>query len=122
MDNTHHLSAVLPAGATVHDPVASDIERRGEKKQRGQEDGSDKGEKKMTKSVAPNLPFECQVGTETGTITNPYSGESVELSPEAVAVYDTIKGAEMLGNYDTMQKGLAWFRQYYPQEYMVLLD
>ena len=76
----------------------------------------------MTKSVAPNLPFECQVGTETETITNPYSGESVELSPEAVAVYDTIKGAEMLGNYDTMQKGLAWFRQYYPQEYMVLLD
>jgi len=76
----------------------------------------------MTKSVAPTLPFECQVGAETETITNPYSGESVELPPEAVAVYDTIKGAEMLGRYDTMQKGLDWFRQYYPKEYMVLLD
>ena len=76
----------------------------------------------MVRSIAPALPFECQVGTETETITNPYSGESVELPPEAVAVYDTIKGAEMLGRYDTVQKGLDWFRQYYPKEYMVLLD
>ena len=76
----------------------------------------------MTKSVAPALPFECQVGTETETIKNPYSGELVELSPDAIAVYDTIKGAEMLGNYDTMKKGIAWFQQYYPKEYMVLLD
>lgn len=76
----------------------------------------------MVRSIAPALPFECQVGTETETITNPYSGESVELPPEAVAVYDTIKGAEMLGQYDTVEKGLDWFRQYYPKEYMVLLD
>jgi len=76
----------------------------------------------MVKSIAPTLPFECQVGTESETITNPYSGESIELSPEAVAVYDTIKGAEMLGNYDTMNKGLKWFQQYYPNEYMTLLD
>jgi hypothetical protein len=76
----------------------------------------------MVRSIAPALPFECQVGTETETITNPYSGESVELPPEAVAVYDTIKGAEMLGRYDTVEKGLDWFRQYYPKEYMVLLD
>ena len=76
----------------------------------------------MTKSVAPTLPFECEVGTEIETITNPYTGESVELSPEAVAVYDTIKGAEMLGHHDSVNKGLDWFRQYYPKEYMVLLD
>jgi len=76
----------------------------------------------MSKSVAPTLPFECQVGTEFETITNPYSGESVELAPEAVAVYDTIKGAEMMGNYDLMNKGMKWFQQYYPEEYFVLLD
>jgi len=76
----------------------------------------------MTKSVAPALPFECQVGTEFETIANPYTGEKVKLPPEAVAVYDTVKGAEMLGHYDTMQKGIDWFRQYYPKEYMVLLD
>lgn len=76
----------------------------------------------MSKSIAPKLPFECQVGTAPETIKNPYSGESIELPPEAVAVYDTIKGAEMLGNYDTVQKGLDWFRQYYPNEYFLLLD
>jgi hypothetical protein len=76
----------------------------------------------MSKSVAPTLPFECQVGTEFETITNPYSKESVKLPPEAVAVYDTIKGAEMLGNDDTVRKGLAWFQKYYPDEYFVLLD
>ena len=44
------------------------------------------------------------------------------LTPEAVAVYDTIKGAEMLGKTDTLQKGLDWFAENYPKEYMVLLD
>jgi hypothetical protein len=39
-----------------------------------------------------------------------------------VAVYDTIKGAEMLGEYEHMDKGLAWARQYYPELYMKLLD
>ena len=76
----------------------------------------------MTKSIAPTLPFLCDVGDVPETITNPYSGQSVELPPEAVAVYDTIKGAEMLGNYDLMNKGIRWFQQYYPKEYMVLLD
>ena len=76
----------------------------------------------MTKSIAPALPFDCMVGETAETITNPYSGESVELSPEAVAVYDTIKGAEMLGNHDHMEKGIAWFQKYYPKEYMILLD
>jgi hypothetical protein len=39
-----------------------------------------------------------------------------------VAVYDTIKGAEMLGKADTLQKGLDWFAKNYPKEYMALLD
>jgi|DEB0MinimDraft_4_1074332.scaffolds.fasta_scaffold79980_3 hypothetical protein len=76
----------------------------------------------MSKSVAPALPFECQVGTKVEKITNPFSGESVELTPEAVAVYDTIKGAEILEDHDLMNKGLDWFRKYYPEEYMALLD
>lgn len=76
----------------------------------------------MSKSVAPALPFECVVGDTPETIKNPYSGEEIELSPDAVAVYDTIKGAEMLGNLDHMQKGISWFQKYYPKEYMVLLD
>jgi hypothetical protein len=46
----------------------------------------------------------------------------VVLTPEAIAVYDTIKGCEMIGDYKMMEKGLRWFRQYFPAEYMILLD
>jgi hypothetical protein len=76
----------------------------------------------MSKSIAPTLPFECVVGDKPEVITNPFSNQKAELTPEAVAVYDTIKGAELLEDYDTMDKGLDWFRKYYPNEYMVLLD
>ena len=55
-------------------------------------------------------------------VKNPFSGESVMLTPEAVAVYDTIQGCEMTGNYKMLRKGLDWFRKNYPAEYMVLLD
>ncbi len=68
------------------------------------------------------LPFECIVGSESEVITNPFSGESVELIPEAVAVYDTIMGAQMFNDYKTVRKGLDWFRKHFPEEYMVLLD
>lgn len=68
------------------------------------------------------LPFECMVGTENEVITNPFSGESITLPPEAVAVYDTIMGCQMVGDYKRMQKGLDWFRRHFAKEYMVLLD
>ena len=75
-----------------------------------------------TKSSAPRLPFDCIVGTDFEDIQNPFSGETVKCPPDFVAVYDTIKGAEMLGRYETMEKGLNWARQYYPELYMKLLD
>ena len=68
------------------------------------------------------LPFECIVGTELEVVSNPFSGDFVTLTPDAVAVYDTIRGAEMTGNYKIVRKGLDWFRKHYPAEYMVLLD
>jgi hypothetical protein len=37
-------------------------------------------------------------------------------------VYDCIKGAEMIEDFDMVEKGLDWFREHYPKEYMVLLD
>lgn len=69
-----------------------------------------------------NLPFECFVGTESEEVRNPYSGASCILTPEAVAVYDCIKGAEMVGNYRIVEKGLDWFCDRFPDEYMILLD
>lgn len=69
------------------------------------------------------LPFkDIFVGTESEMVTNPFSGESILLSPEAVAVYDTIKGCELFGDYEGVRKGLDWFIDNYPKEYMVLLD
>ena len=56
------------------------------------------------------------------TVTNPYSGESCQLPRYAVAVYDTIKGAELLGDQGTMRKGLDWFQKNFTDEYYVLLD
>ena len=69
------------------------------------------------------LPFKnIFVGTESEIVKNPFSGESCLLSPEAVAVYDTIKGCELFGDWQGVRKGLDWFRKHYPTEYMVLLD
>ena len=56
------------------------------------------------------------------TRTNPFSGESAELTQAAAAIYDTIKGAEMLGEYDVVRQGLDWFRTKHAKEYMTLLD
>jgi len=69
------------------------------------------------------LPFDCVIyDAEPALVRNPFSGEGVVLTPEAIAVYDTIKGCEMIGDYKMMEKGLHWFRRYFPAEYMVLLD
>lgn len=68
------------------------------------------------------LPFECMVGTQPETVTNPFSGQSITLTPEAVAVYDAIMGCQLIGDYKTMRKGLDWFSRHFPEAYMVLLD
>lgn len=82
----------------------------------------------------PNPPFVVELfDTEPVEVKNPYSGQSCTLQPTAVAVYDAIKGAEMLAHqnniddgghelWQTVRKGLDWFREHYPKEYMVLLD
>ena len=49
-------------------------------------------QKEMLKGdVSPQgnkLPFDCVVLDAPETIKNPYTGEAVELQPDAVAVYD----------------------------------
>ena len=71
-------------------------------------------------------PFdECFFGkepTKEHTITNPYSDQSTTIPAFAVAIYDTIKGAEHTQDYDLMQKGLDWFSRNFTKQYMILLD
>ena len=78
----------------------------------------------------PNPPFPVEIiDTKPVEVSNPYSGEKTTLQPTAIAVYDCIKGAEMMADgdfddkhLDTVRKGIEWFKMHYPKEYMVLLD
>jgi hypothetical protein len=77
--------------------------------------------KEMKEKEIP-LPFKCEVLENPEIVKNPYSGEEVLLQPKAVAVYDCIKGAEMLSSWKIVRQGLDWFTKYYPKEYYILLD
>jgi hypothetical protein len=69
------------------------------------------------------LPFKVELyDKEPVEVNNIFGGGSCVLLPEAVAVYDCITGANMIGNYQMVEDGCAWFRKHYPKEYMVLLD
>ena len=75
-------------------------------------------------------PFDqCNFGinpTKELTIMNRFNEpgfvQSAKLPAFAVAIYDTIIGAEASEDYKLMQKGLTWFQKNFPGEYYVLLD
>ena len=75
-------------------------------------------------------PFDqCFFGSEPTkemTIHNRFSDEnytqSAKLPAFAVAIYDTIIGAEQTEDYTTMQKVLTWFQKNFPNAYYQLLD
>ena len=86
------------------------------------------------------LPFNFggvskSTSTELVSRTNPFSGESIELPAFAAAVYDYTINSNLKAetedqgqhwgysqHWDTVRKGLNWFRRYFAKEYMVLLD
>ena len=70
-----------------------------------------------------------EIGDE---VSNPYSGERIELTAVELSMYDFVMGATMvyeMGGLSVdgkilkdLRKGLDWFRQHSPKAYMVLLD
>lgn len=58
---------------------------------------------------------------EGSNVVNPFSNESCYLNAEQLALYDFVKGAEMMQSKN-FSLGLQIFREKYPEEYMVLLD
>ena len=84
------------------------------------------------------LPFPVGLSedpTAMGEVSNRFTGELAALPEFAIAVYDVIMGSEQLAtNHDrkvgqggsqywkSHVKGLEWFRRYFPQQYMTLLD
>ena len=55
-------------------------------------------------------------------VTNPFTGETAELTAEELSMYDLIMGAQVTQNYEIMLKGLDWFRRANGAAYMTLLD
>ena len=91
------------------------------------------------KNKTYKLPFAVSLPedpTAEEKISNRFGGGSCMLPAFAVAVYDMIIGGEALATghddqvgesghsfiWDNVRSGLDWFRQYFPKEYMVLLD
>ena len=84
-----------------------------------------------TKQKLPSW-FDGELYEEGDTVTNPYSGEKIELTAEELSMYDFCMGATMIyemGGFSTsdktlkdLRKGLDWFRKNNPKAYMVLLD
>ena len=81
--------------------------------------------------------FDGIVYKEGDIVSNPFTGNQAILTPNELAMYDFIKGAEytisVTFNDDIlhpevaklanqMRKGLDWFRQANPRAYMTLLD
>lgn len=67
--------------------------------------------------------FTGMLYTSGDTVTNPFSGESFELSPAELSIYDFIMGCQYTGRMQNdMIKALTWFRKANPKAYMVLLD
>lgn len=83
------------------------------------------------------MPFDAQIlGDEPQMIRNPFSGASIELDPQEIAVYDVVMGSTVTAEkmsaqgehkqaerlYKDVRKGIDWFRKHNPKAYMVLLD
>ena len=70
-----------------------------------------------------SVPFNCAIYPEKEVkIANRFSGQETTMPGYAAAVYDTIIGAERFEDWDTVRAGLDWFKQYFAEQYMVVLD
>ena len=84
----------------------------------------------MTKVELPKW-FNGHVYEEGDIVTNPFSGQSYELTAEELSMYDFVIGASSLMEMGLlnsnkvltdMRKGLDWFRKNNAEAYMKLLD
>lgn len=88
----------------------------------------------MSTKTKQRLPkwFNGELYARGENVTNPFTGESFELTAVELAIYDFIMGCnivfakapnrvndDMIRDFD---RALTWFRVNNPQAYMVLLD
>ena len=87
-----------------------------------------------SKTVELKVPqwFKGQVYDEGDTVTNPFSGESYELTGLELSMYDFIMGTQLVmelsprtipeKQINEFHKALNWFRRANSDAYYVLLD
>ena len=76
--------------------------------------------------------FDGELYDKGDTVSNPYSGEKIELTAIELSMYDFCMGATMVYEMagfsadnkivQDLRKGLDWFRRNNAKAYMVLLD
>ena len=88
----------------------------------------------MSTKTKQKLPkwFNGTLYSQGETVSNPFTGEEIELTNVELSLYDFIMGCNMLFargsnrvNDDMIRdfdRALTWFRINNPQAYMVLLD
>jgi len=88
---------------------------------------------KTKKPTAPKW-FKGMIYTKGETVTNPFSGESYDLTGLELSIYDFIIGSQMVIEkigwmnpktakaQQEMSKAIGWFRVNNPEAYYVLLD
>ena len=82
-----------------------------------------------TKQKLPQW-FNGVLYTKGDSVTNPFSGDSIDLTAEELSMYDLVIGAQYMleiKGYDEkiikdMSKATSWFRINNSKAYMVLLD
>ena len=88
----------------------------------------------MESKTKQKLPkwFRGEIYEEGETVTNPFSGESYELTGVELSLYDFIIGCQLIfetqpslmskKRINEFQEGLMWFRKNNPEAYQILLD
>ena len=80
-------------------------------------------EKYVDEKEYTKIPFGVVVlDDEPVEVANPYSGQTIMLTPTEVAVYDVTMGSYHMGLYDTFRKGKDWFLENNVEAYMTLID
>lgn len=86
---------------------------------------------KTTKQVLPKWFTDSggMLYADGDSVTNPFSGQSTELTAEELSIYDFIKGSEALAFssndkdlINNFNKAIHWFRKENVNAYYVLLD